>query len=148
MWADTLLAAEEAHVFSVLLWAALSALAGTALLALAAVRRAPAPLIRGLGLLCLACAAAELAAGVLSRRALAMRDYDGALRLLATVELNVGIAVAILLAGMALAIVAWAVWRGRRLGLVGAGLAFVVHGAALLVLNGRFLTYLSSAIRT
>jgi hypothetical protein len=46
--------------------------------------------------------------------------------------------------GATLAIGGWAM--GRRLGVVGAGLAIVVHGLALIALDARFVMFLERAI--
>lgn len=134
MWADTLLAAERAHLLTLMIWAAASVLVGTAILAW--LGRRPdrhATLLGGFALQTAGWGAAELFVAVLGYRALAPRDLAGATRLDRLLWLNVGLAAGCVLAGLALAITGWKL--GRRLGLTGAGVGIVVQGCALVLLE-------------
>jgi hypothetical protein len=74
-----------------------------------------------------------LVVGTLLLSQLGMRDVAGATRLDRLLWLNIGLDAGYVLVGLTLAIVGWKV--GRRLGLVGAGIAVVVQGLALALLD-------------
>ncbi|HEX6059216.1 MAG TPA: hypothetical protein VFZ11_09400 [Gemmatimonadaceae bacterium] len=147
MWADTLLAAERAHLLRLLAWGALSVLAGTALLAVAGGRGARertdasgasgadagTGLLRHFALQTVAWGIAEGAIAALSLRTLALRDYVAAMRLDRVLWLNVGLDSGYIGMGVTLAIAAWTL--GRRAAPVGAGIGIVVQGCALLALH-------------
>ena len=132
MWADTLLAAERAHLLRVLAWAALSVLAGTALLAVAGVR-GPRTLLRHFAIQTAAWGLVEGAIVGVAWRGLALRDYAGAMRLDRILWLNVGLDAGYIGVGVTLAVAGWTL--GRRLAPVGAGVGVVVQGCALLALD-------------
>ena len=137
MWADTLLAAERAHLLRLLGWAALSVLAGTALLALVAARGArgagTSGLLRHFAIQTAAWGAVEGAIVALAWRGLALRDYAAAMRLDRMLWLNLGLDAGYIGIGTTLAIAAWTL--GRRTAPVGAGIGIVVQGCALLALD-------------
>jgi hypothetical protein len=133
MWADTLLAAERAHVLRLLVWGGGSALAGTALLAWLYVGRRRSALLEHFGIQTAAWGAVVLALGVVARVALAPRDLAAATRLDRLLWLNVGLGAGYALVGITLVVVGWRL--GRRLGLIGAGLAVVLQGIALALLH-------------
>ncbi len=133
MWADTLLAVERAHVMRLLAWGGGSVLLGSALLAWLRVGRRRSPLLEHFGIQTAAWGAVVLLIAALAHRSLALRDLAGATRLDRVVWLNIGLDVGYLLVGATLVLVGWRL--GRRLGLVGAGLAVVLQGAALALLD-------------
>jgi hypothetical protein len=133
MWADTLLAAERAHALRLLVWGGGSMLAGTALLAWLHTGRRRSALLEHFGIQTAAWGAVVLVLGLLARAMLAPRDLAGATRLDRLLWLNVGLDVGYALVGMTLAVVGWRL--GRRFGLVGAGLAVVLQGIALALLD-------------
>ena len=133
MWADTLLAAERAHLLRLVAWGAASLLVGTALYAWLLVRGRRSALLSHFAIQTGAWGAAELAFVALSFATLAARDVAGATRLDRVLWLNIGLDAGYVLVGLALAITGWRL--GRRLGLVGAGLGIVVQGAALALLD-------------
>jgi hypothetical protein len=133
MWADTLLAAERAHVLRLLVWGGGSALAGTALLAWLFMGRRRSTLLEHFGIQTAAWGAVVLALGAIARASLAPRDLAAATRLDRLLWLNVGLDVGYVLVGLTLVVVGWRL--GRRLGLVGAGLAVVLQGIALALLD-------------
>lgn len=133
MWADTLLAAERTHVLRVLVWGGGSVIAGTALLAWLHVGRRRSQLLEHFGIQTAAWGAVWLTLGALARAALVPRDLAAATRLDRVLWLNVGLEAGYVLVGLTLILVGWRL--GRRLGLVGAGLAIMVQGAALALLD-------------
>jgi hypothetical protein len=144
MWSDTLQAIERAHLLRVGGWGAASALAGTLLLALIAVRRWRTPLLFHFALQTAAWGAVDLALAGWGLSALTLRDHAAATRLDRLLWLNVGLDVGYVAVGATLAIAAWRL--GRRLGGVGAGLGVIVQGVALLVLDGLVVAQLASSI--
>ena len=141
MWADTLLAAERAHLLRLFGWAAASILVGVALLAMLSHRRTNAPLLRHFAIQSAAWGVIDLALGWYAWRELHLRDYGGAMGLERIILLNVVLDVGYMGVGIALTLVG-ARLATPRLGLVGAGLGVVTQGLALLVLDGVFLSQL------
>lgn len=133
MWADTLQAVERAHLLRLLVWGAASVLTGTALLAWLRVGSRQSALLKHFALMSAAWGAFALVVGTLLLSQLGMRDVAGATRLDRLLWLNIGLDAGYVLVGLTLAIVGWKV--GRRLGLVGAGIAVVVQGLALALLD-------------
>ena len=133
MWADTLQAAEHAHLVRLLVWAAASVLAGTAVLAWMRAGARHSPLLRHFAIQAVAWGAvnAMLAAGLMAR--LAPRDVASATRLDRFLWLNIGLDSGYILVGVTLVALGWRM--GRRLGLVGAGMGVIVQGGALALLD-------------
>jgi hypothetical protein len=133
MWADTLLAAEHAHIVRLLLWGGGSAIVGTALLAWLHAGRRRSALLEHFGLQTAAWGAAELAFAAIARLSMGPRDLASATRLDRLLWLELGLDGGYVLVGLTLLVSGWLL--GRRLGMVGAGLAVVVQGAALALLH-------------
>jgi hypothetical protein len=133
MWADTLLAAERAHVLRLLVWGGSSALVGTALLAWLHVGRRRSSLLQHFGIQTAAWGAVVLVLGAIAGASLAPRDLTAATRLDRLLWLNVGLDAGYVLVGITLIGAGWGL--GRRLGLVGAGLAVLIQGLALALLD-------------
>jgi hypothetical protein len=133
MWADTLLAAERAHVVRLLAWGGGSVLVGTALLAWLHAGRRRSALLEHFGIQTAAWGAAVLAFGAVARIALAPRDLAAATRLDRLLWLNIGLDGGYVLVGFTLIAAGWLL--GRRLGMLGAGLGVVVQGIALALLD-------------
>lgn len=133
MWADTLLAAEQAHVLRLLLWGSGSAVAGTALLAWLHLGRHRSALLEQFGLQTAAWGAAELVIAALARTSMAPRDLAGATRLDRLLWLAIGLDGGYVLVGLTLLVPGLVL--GRRLGMIGAGLAILVQGVALGLLH-------------
>lgn len=137
MWADALLAAERAHLLRLLAWAALSVLAGTALLALAGARAArregASGLLRHFAIQTAAWGVVEGALAAFAWRGLALRDYAAASRLDRLLWLNLGLDAGYIGIGATLAVAGWTL--GRRAAPVGAGIGILVQGCALLALD-------------
>jgi hypothetical protein len=133
MWADTLLAAERAHIVRLLLWGGGSAVVGTALLAWLHGGRRRSALLEQFGIQTAAWGAAELVFGAIARGAATARDLAGATRLDRLLWFELGLDGGYVLVGVTLVASGWAL--ERRLGMVGAGLAVVVQGIALALLH-------------
>jgi hypothetical protein len=137
MWADTLLTLEQGHLLRLGLWAVISMLGGTALLAVLSVRRLEAPLLKHFAIQTGAWGAVNVLIALWAWRGLTMRDFAGTQKLLNILWLNTGLDVGYAAVGLTLVLVGWR-W-GRRLGAVGAGLGVVVQGLALALLDLRLI---------
>jgi len=137
MWADTLLTLEQGHLLRLGVWAGISILAGTILLAVLTVRRLTAPLLQHFAIQTAAWGAVNALIALWAWRGLTMRDFAGTQRLLNILWLNTGLDVGYAAVGLTLVIVGWR-WE-RRLGAVGAGLGVVLQGLALALLDLRLI---------
>ena len=135
MWADTLLAAERAHLLRLLAWGAVSVLAGTSLLAWYLRRGRGTSLIQHFAIQTAAWGAAELAFGAVRYPSLDLRNLAGATRLDRFLWLGIGLDVGFVLVGLTLIAMAWRFGDGDRNGMLGAGAGIVVQGAALFLLH-------------
>ena len=133
MWADTLQALERAHLLRLLVWGAVSVLAGTALLAWLRVGSRQSALLKHFAIMSAAWGAVDLVIGLVLWTHVAIRDVAGATRLDRLLWLNIGLDAGYVLVGLTIAVVGWQV--GRRMGLVGAGIGVVVQGLALALLD-------------
>ncbi len=140
MWADTLLQAERLHLLRVALWGGACVLIGTALMLMLAIRRVTSPLLRHFALQTAAWGGIDLALALVARGHLVLRDLTGATHLDRMLWLNLGLDAGYVGVGATLALAGWIL--GRRMGALGAGLAVVVQGLALLALDARFATQL------
>lgn len=138
MWADALLELERGHLLRLALWAGGSALAGGVMLAWVMLRRLQAPFLRHFALQMFAWGVIDLAIVTWGWHRLALRDYAAAVELQQFLWLNVGLDAGYMGIGATLAIAGWRL--GRRAGAVGAGVAIIVQGLALFMLDVRLLT--------
>lgn len=141
MWADTLLAAEGAHLLRILLWGAASLLVGTGLLAWLRLGARRSALLEQFAIQTAAWGTAEIALAALARASLGIRDLTAATRLDRLLWLNLGLDAGYVMLGLALAIVGWRL--ARHLGYVGAGIAIVLQGGALALLDLTFAIQIS-----
>lgn len=132
-WADSLFQVEQLHLLKLLVWATLSTLTGTALLALLRIRRAASPLLTHFAIQSVAWGVVDLAIALWARGGLALRDLESAVALDRFVWFNIGLDLGYVAVGATLAVLGWR--ATRRLGLVGAGLGVIVQGLALAVLD-------------
>jgi hypothetical protein len=139
MWADTLLAAEKAHLMHVLVWALICILAGTAMLAVLVIRRWRSALSSGFAILTIAFGVFEATVASVALLGLAPRDLSAAARLDQHLWFETGLDVGLIAIGVTLVLTTYGLTQGRRLGGVGAGLGIIVQGAVLLALDARFL---------
>jgi len=133
MWADTLLAAERAHILRLLVWGAGGVLVGTALLAWLHHGGRRSSLLSHFGIQTVGWGAAELAFGAIALGTLSTRDLAAATRLDRLLWLNIGLDAGYVLVGATLLVIGSRL--GRRLGMMGAGLAVIVQGIALALLD-------------
>ena len=143
MWADALLAAERAHAHRLLVWGLACVVVGLAVLAVAR-RRERSPLLFHFALQTAAWGAVDLAIALAAARGLALRDVSGATRLDRLLWLNVGLDAGYAAVGATLALAAWTL--GRRLGGIGAGVAIVIQGLALLLLDARLILVIERSL--
>jgi hypothetical protein len=137
MWADTLLSLERGHLQRLALWAIACVLGGTLLLAWLTVRRLVAPLLQHFAIQTAAWGAVNGVIAVWAWRGLALRDYAKAQHLVNILWLNTGLDVGYAAVGTTLALLAWR-W-GPKPGVLGAGVAIVVQGVALALLDLRLI---------
>jgi hypothetical protein len=133
MWADTLLAIERAHLMRLIAWGGASLLIGTALLGLMRIRGHRSALLDHFGIQTMAWGAIDLVLALTSLRRLELRDLAGATRLDRFLWLNIGLDVGYVMVGVTLLVLGWQL--ARRMGLIGAGLAVIVQGSALALLD-------------
>jgi hypothetical protein len=133
MYGDTLQLFERAHLLRLLAWGAASVLAGTALLAWLRVISRESALLKHFAIMSAAWGVLDLVVGLILSTQLTIRDVAGATRLDRLLWLNIGLDAGYVLVGLTLVAIGWKI--GRRLGLVGAGIAVVVQGFALALLD-------------
>ncbi|HEY4217790.1 MAG TPA: hypothetical protein VGM67_11680 [Gemmatimonadaceae bacterium] len=141
MWADTLLHAEQQHLLRLLLWAALSILSGTAVATMVAVRGVRSPLLKHFGIQMLAWGLVIAAIAGIEWHFAELRDLSGAARLERMVWMTSGLDAGYVAVGAALALTAWFI--ARRMAVVGAGVAVMVQGLALLLIELQFAALIS-----
>lgn len=143
MWADTLLAAERAHLHQLLLWGGASCGVG-ALLLLIAGRPRRSPIVFHFAAQSIAWGVVILAVGASGLQSLQLRDLGGATRLDRLLWLNLGLDTGYVAVGGAIALSAWLL--GRRYGGVGAGVAIIAQGLALAIITARLLLVLEQFV--
>jgi hypothetical protein len=141
MWADTLLAAERAHLLRLVVWGAASLVLGTTLLVFLKIRRQGSALLDHFAIQTTAWGAIDLALAANGLRTLVLRDLAGATRLDRFLWLNIGLDGGYVMVGLALLIAGWRM--ERRPGLIGAGLGITVQGSALAILDMGLATQIS-----
>jgi hypothetical protein len=142
MYADTLLALEQGHLLRLGLWAGASVIVGALLLVMLRLRKTNASFVRHFAIQMLAWGAVDAAIAAWAWQGLALRDYARAMQLQQFLWLNVGLDAGYAAVGLTLALAGWQL--GRRLGAVGAGIAIILQGFALFVLDLRLLTIIDS----
>ncbi len=143
MWADQVLAYEKAHLLRLLLWGGASIVTALGCWAYWRLQRLDVPLLRHFAIQTGAWGAVDAILALAARPTLALRDYDGVTSLDRFIWLNCGLDVGYVAVGITLAWCGWKLARSR--GLVGAGLAVVIQGLALLLLDVRLAALLSMA---
>lgn len=101
------------------------------------VRRMEAPMLRHFGIQTAAWGAVNGLIALWAWRGLTLRDFAGAQRLVNFLWLNTGLDLGYAAVGVTLMLTGWRL--GRRLGLVGAGLAVCIQGLVLALLDYRLI---------
>ena len=144
MWADTLLAAERAHLLRHAAWGIASVLTGTALLVMVRIRPRASPLLLHFAVQTAGWGAIDLLLVGIARGTLVMRDLSAARALERFLWLNTGLDVGYIAVGVTIAMAGWVM--GHRLGAVGAGMGIVVQGLALFALDLNFAAALAALV--
>ena len=108
-------------------------LVGSALLAVRRVRRQRSPLLDHFGMQTALWGAIDITLALLGLQGLALRDLASATRLDRFLWLNIGLDAGYVMVGLTLLVFGWR--APQRPGLVGAGLAVIVQGSALAMLD-------------
>jgi hypothetical protein len=137
MWADSLFALERGHLLRLTSWGAGSVLLGTALIAMLTWRRVRAPMLSHFAVQTAAWGAVVLAFVAWSWRDLSLRNYAAAQHLVNFLWLNIGLDAGYVMLGTTLALAGWRL--GPRPAAIGAGVAIIIQGLALLVLDVRLI---------
>lgn len=141
MWADIVFRAERQHAFELLAWAALSLIMATASLVLTKGRRGQSALLAGFGTQLALWAVVIGAVGAIELQQLTMRDLSSATRLERITWARAGLDVGIIGMGIVLGGASHVLARSQR-GL-GAAIAIVAQGLALLVIDLRLIAVIS-----
>lgn len=142
MWSDSLFIAERNHLLRLIAWGAVCVLSGTALLIPVILRRGGRwPLLSHFAIQTAAWGGVELVLAVWWLRSVAYRDLASYTRLDRGLWMGVGLDVGCVAMGATLALAGW--WMGRRMGAVGAGLAILIQGLALVTLHASMLGVLA-----
>ncbi len=142
MWADTLLALEKGHVDRLLLWGFASLICGATVHLALRGKGVASGLLRHFAIQTWAWGAVDLAIGFWALRGLRLRDFDGLVSLDRFLWLNIGLDGGYVAVGATLALVGWRLHKGG--GLAGAGLAVILQGLALLLLDLRLALQLAA----
>lgn len=141
MFADTLLHAEQMHLFRLMVWAGGSVILGTLVFVVLAWRRPSTTLLRHFGVQMVVWGVLELAYVAWAWHGIGLRDVAGATRLDRLVWLNLGLDVGAVGLGMTTALIGWRL--GRRLSLLGAGVGILLQGVALFLINAQLAASIS-----
>jgi len=141
VWSDTLLTAERQHLLRLLLWAALSIVAGTLVMVMLAARRARSPLLSHFAIQLVAWGIVFGTIAAVRWQGLHLRDLSGAARLERMTWLNIGLDAGYVAVGVTLVVAGRAL--GKRTSMIGAGAGVILQGLALLLLDLQFAALVS-----
>jgi len=136
VWADVVLAAERSYLLRVLAWSGLSIVLGTAVVVLLTARRVRSPLLIHFALQTVVWGALIGVIAGLAWQSLHLRDVGGAAQLERGLWMRIGLDVGCIGVGITLA--ATGRTTDKRMALIGAGIAIVIQGMALLLLDLQF----------
>ena len=142
MWADTLFEIERGHLLRLGIWALASVVLGLVLY-LVFRKHQEAAFVRHFAIQSVLWGAITGVITAWSFNSLALRDFASATQFRTFAWFNAGLDVGYMGIGVTLAATAWLL--GKRLGALGAGVAIVVQGLALLVLDLRLMTLVEAA---
>lgn len=137
MWSDIILHGERLYVLRLLLWAAISTIAGTGLSILSVAYSRGSAMIRRFAFVCAVLGTMELMLGAVEYQGLALRDLGGATRLERLAWFQAGLYLGMAAAGITMSGVARTVASRTgsapeiALPSIGAGIAVALHGLAL-----------------
>jgi len=141
VWSDTFLHAEQQHILRLLLWAALSIVAATAIIAVITARRTRSSLLSHFAVQMAAWGIVIGAMGALMWHDLHLRDISGAARVERLLWMKIGFDAGLVGIGGVL------VFSGRILArsaaAVGAGVGVLVQGLGLLLIDLQFASMIS-----
>ena len=141
MFADSLLHAEQMHLFRLLIWGGGSVLIGTLVFVLVAWRRLETTMLRHFAAQMVIWGFLEIAYVAIAWQGLGLRDVSGATRLDRLLWMNLGLDAGAVATGVAVAAIGW--FNGRRLGLAGAGVGVIVQAVALFLINAQLAALIS-----
>jgi hypothetical protein len=141
MFADTLLRAQQMHLFRLLVWGGGSVIIGTLVLAVVAWRRPATTMLRHFAAQMVIWGALEVAYVAVAWHGLGLLDVSGATRLDRLLWLNLGLDLGAAATGTTMAMIGWV--HGRRLGVLGSGVGIVVQGVALFLINAQLAALIS-----
>lgn len=141
MFADTLLHAEQMHLFRLLIWGGGSVVIGTLVFAVVAWRRPATTMLRHFAGQMVIWGVLEVSYMAITWQGLGLRDVSGATRLDRLLWLNLGLDLGAVAVGATIALIGWL--DGRRLGLLGAGIGVIVQAAALFLINAQLAALIS-----
>jgi hypothetical protein len=122
-------------------WAGLSIVAATAVAVMLAARRARSPLLVHFAVQMAVWGGLIGISGALRFSMATLHDVAGATRLERLVWMNIGLDAGYVAAGAVLSLTAWLL--ARKMAAVGAGIAIIVQGLALLLINLQFAAVVS-----
>ena len=131
---------ERVFLERLIFWGAASVFAGTAVLAALAVWRTRSVMLSYFAWQTMLWGVGALVIGVVRWRNIPLRDLAAATRLDRFLWFDAGLAVGVVLMGLALSLTALKL--GPRQGLLGAALAIIVQGAALFAIHARLMVAL------
>jgi hypothetical protein len=132
--------AERAHLLSLLLWGAGSALAGTVILLVVSMRRRKSEVLDHFAFYTAGWGVAVVAIALVWWRTLEPRDIDGFNRLNYLLWFSAGAETAVAAAGAVLLVIGW---RLARPALLGSGSAIMAQGLGLLLLGAMTMARLA-----
>jgi hypothetical protein len=141
VWSDTFLHAEQQHVLRLLLWAALSIVAATAIVVVITARRTRSSLLAHFALQMAAWGVVIGVMGALMWNGLHLRDISGAARAERLLWMNIGFDAGFV--GIGCVLVLCGRMLARSAAAVGAGVGVVVQGLGLLLIDLQFASMIS-----
>lgn len=141
VFADSLLRAEQMHLFRLLVWGGGSVLVGTLVFALLAWRRPATTMLRHFAIQMIGWGVLEIAYVALAWQRLGLRDVSGATRLDRLLWLNLGFDLGLMVLGVTVGGIGWRL--ERRLALLGTAVGILVQATALFLINAQLAALIS-----
>jgi hypothetical protein len=147
VWADALQRAEQLHFLRMCFWGGVSTVAGTALLVLILSHSRNTAIITRFAVVCVVIGVAEMLLGAAAYHAVPLRDLAAATRLDREAWLQLGLYIGLTAVGATLVTLCVAeratLACDRALPWIGAGMATLIHGVALTVLELLLISQIS-----